>query len=134
MLKVPYAALSLSILVLFPWPAHAQDKGEKVRITTVDGVELNAVMYACKDAKVKSPPTILMLHPIGECSSKKAWLGLAETLREKATVMTFDFRGHGLSTEVTPETFWKQQFNRNPAHIKNASKAAADNKQTIEFK
>ena len=134
MLKVPYAALSLSMLVLLPWPAQAQDKGEKVRITTVDGVELNAVLYSCKDAKIKSPPTILMLHPIGESSSKKAWLGLAETLREKATVMTFDFRGHGLSTEVTPETFWKQPFNRNPAHIKNASKAAIDNKQTIEFK
>src|SRR5262245_31417200 len=108
MLKVPYAALSLSMLVLLPWPAQAQDKGEKVRVTTVDGVELNALLYACKDAKIKNPPTILMLHPIGESSSKKPWVGLAETLRSKATVMTFDFRGHGLSNEISPELFWKK--------------------------
>jgi hypothetical protein len=136
MLKLSYAALSLGMLALLPWPVHGQTdgKGEKVRITTVDGVELNAVLYACKDAKIKNPPTILMLHPIGESSSKKPWVGLAETLRSKATVMIFDFRGHGLSTEISPELFWKQPFNRDVRHIKNAIKAAAEGKQTLEFK
>ena len=64
MFKLCHAALALGILAVLPWTAHGQakgdeEKGEKVRITTVDGVELHAMLYSCKDAKVKSPPTIV---------------------------------------------------------------------------
>lgn len=123
---------ALALPTLLPWTGHAQDKGEKVRIPTVDGVDLNAKFYACKDGKIKTPPTVLMLHPLGESSAKKPWIALAEKLSEKAAVLTFDFRGHGQSTEIDPDLFWKVPFNR--VHVKNAASAAANSKNSIEFK
>ena len=131
------AACAVAVLLLRPWPGAAQDKDdkrEKVRITTSDGVELNAHFYACLDPKVKNPPTILMLHPLGtgENSSKKAWIALAQTLQTKAAVLTFDFRGHGQSTEVDPMVFWKVPTNVN--QIKEGLKAKQTNKANIDFK
>jgi alpha-beta hydrolase superfamily lysophospholipase len=109
-----------------PASVQAQAKGDKVRITTIDAVDLHATFYPAR--KGKSPPTVLMLHPLGENSSKKDWVRLAETLSEKSAVLTFDFRGHGQSTEVLPETFWKYTFN------KQNIKGANINKSSIEFK
>ena len=128
---------ALVIFTFLPWTSAAQnkdDKGERERIATVDGVDLNAKFYPCRDAKSKNPPVVLMLHPLGESSAKKNWQALAEVLSEKAAVLTFDFRGHGQSTDILPEQFWKIPFNKNVSHIKNANKSALENKNTIEFK
>ncbi len=129
---------ALAILALTPWTSVAQkeEKGDKVKIPTIDGVDLYARFYACTNAKTKNPPTVLMLHPlgVGEKSSKKNWVALAEKLQAKASVLTFDFRGHGLSTDIEPATFWQEKFNRMPQHIKDATKSALANKATLEFK
>jgi len=127
---------ALAAFALTPWAGQAQkeDKGDKVRITTVDGVDLNAKFYACRDGKIKNPPMVLMLHPLGETSSKKPWVALAEKLSEKSAVMTFDFRGHGQSTEIDPDLFWKERFNRSVLNVKAAGNAAAANKNNLEFK
>lgn len=134
----PLMIFAVSLIALLPWTSHAQkeDKGEKVRIQTVDGVDLYAKFYACTNGKIKNPPTVLMLHPlgVGESSSKKNWIALAEKLQGRASVMTFDFRGHGLSTDIDPVVFWQEQFNRLPQNIKDATKSANANKATIEFK
>ena len=140
MSKLPSVVLifALALVALVPWTAAAQkeDKGDKVRITTVDGVDLHAKFYACTSGKIKNPPTILMLHPlgVGESSAKKNWVALAEKLQEKASVLTFDFRGHGLSTDIAPETFWKIKFNQMPQHVKDVNKAILGNKASLEFK
>ena len=126
---------ALAFVALVPWTRAAQtkdEKSDKVRIPTVDGVDLYGKFYPCTDGKIKTPPTVLMLHSLGETSSKKAWVSLAETLQKKAAVMTFDFRGHGNSTEIDPSIIWKVTFNRQ--HNKGAPKVGADNKQTIEYK
>ncbi len=137
--------LSLGLFVLFFAPAAAQDKekdpGEKIRIPTVDGVDLHATFFSCKGPKAgKNPPVIIMLHPLGESSTKKPWVALAETLRTQATVITFDFRGHGQSTDVDPMKFWAissctpglTNFNAN--NIKGGATAARAQKSQIEFK
>lgn len=131
------ALFTLAVVALAPWTGHAQkkdkeDKGERVRISTVDGVDLHAKFYPCRDGKIKNPPTVLMLHPLGESSAKKPWVALAEKLSEKSAVLTFDFRGHGQSTEIDPDKFWTVPFNRN--HVKGANNAALAGKNALEFK
>jgi pimeloyl-ACP methyl ester carboxylesterase len=128
------AAFAVAAFALTPYSGRAQsdDKGEKVRISTVDGVDLNAKFYACRDSKIKNPPMVLMLHPLGEGSAKKPWAALAEKLSEKSAVLTFDFRGHGQSTEVQPDVFWKVPFNR--INVKGAANAALANKASLEYK
>jgi alpha-beta hydrolase superfamily lysophospholipase len=126
------ASLAAALVGLRAPRVQAQEKFEKVRITTVDSVELMAQYYPCRDAKTKNAPVIIMLHPIGESSQKKPWLNLAEALSKNFAVITFDFRGHGNSTEVLPETFW--QF---PANLQGNTKANAANaagKSTIDIK
>jgi hypothetical protein len=117
----------VGVLLVGAEPARAQsDRSEKVRITTIDSVELIGNFYPCTDNKVRNPPVVLMLHPVG-APPKKSWVTLAETLQTKFAVMTFDFRGHGNSTEILPETFWKYPFNKGGVKY-------APNKSTIEFK
>ena len=127
-------AVATFTLVPTAGQAQKEDKGEKVRITTVDGVDLNAKFYPCRDAKIKNPPTVLMLHPLGESSAKKPWVALAEKLSEKSAVLMFDFRGHGQSTEIDPQQFWKVPFNRSPQNVKDAAKSTTNNKASIEAK
>jgi len=131
------AIFALTVIAVLPWAGAAQnkdDKGERERISTVDGVDLSAKFYPCREGKIKNPPVILMLHPLGESSTKKNWAALAELLSEKAAVLTFDFRGHGQSTDIQPEQFWKIKFNQSVTNIKNAFKLAGENRNTIEFK
>jgi hypothetical protein len=137
MSKCRYLLLALSLAVTLALTSAAQtaqagEKFDKVRITTVDSVELSAHYYACRDSKTKSPPVVIMLHPVGESSAKKTWQALAEKLSEKFAVLTFDFRGHGNSTEVLPETFWKFTPNLQGNPKVNAANAAG--KSTIDIK
>jgi hypothetical protein len=115
--------VALAGLFLVTSKTQAQDKGEKVRFTTIDGVEIQGMFYA---ASKRNAPTVLMLHALDEDSRKKAWITLAEALSEKCAVLTFDFRAHGQSTSIDAQ-FWK--FPRNYSSVKGAGK-----KESIEFK
>src|SRR5207237_10398388 len=105
--------------------AGAQGAGEKVRFTTVDGVEIQGMFY---QGGKRNSPTIMFLHALGEDSRKKTWISLAESLNEKGcAVLTFDFRGHGQSTTIEPTVFWRQP--RNITGVKGAPK-----RESIEYK
>ena len=108
--------------------AQAQDavKAEKVRFNTVDGVILRGSFYASKKRK---SPVVLLLHALGEDSRTKEWTSLAEELQKAGlNVLSFDFRGHGQSTEVDPDVFWRV------AHNKAGVQETKDMKDLIEFK
>jgi pimeloyl-ACP methyl ester carboxylesterase len=104
-----------------------QDKkntdSDSVRFDSVDGVELRGSFYPA--AKAKSP-AVLMLHRYG--GNREGWEPLAEKLQKEGfAVLTFDFRGHGESTKVSPD-FWKIASNAN--HIRGGTKA---DKKTIRY-
>jgi pimeloyl-ACP methyl ester carboxylesterase len=115
---------ALTILAL-PGGIRAQDKtqdkkssdtSDSVKFDSVDGVELRGTFYPAPKAKA---PAILMLHRYG--GNREGWEKLAEELQKKGfAVLTFDFRGHGESTKVAPETFWK--FPANANHIRGGNK------------
>lgn len=89
---------------------QGSEKGDKVRFTTVDGVEIQGTFFQAPRAK---SPAVLLLHNMGEDSRKKVWVNLAEELQKNNfSVLTFDFRGHGLSKTVDPTEFWKYPINR----------------------
>jgi predicted esterase len=85
-------------------PAGA-GKGEAVKITTIDGVDLHGTFFACPK---KDAPTVILLHPLGDIGGhNKNYLSLAQTLQPNYSVMTFDFRGHGKSKDIDPQVFRK---------------------------
>src|SRR5262245_8051052 len=104
--------LVLGVAAMLPI-AHGQGGGQmqKVRFSTIDGVELVGTFYA--GAK-KGPPTVLLLHAIGEDSKKKGMVALAEELQKRGfAVLSFDFRGHGASTDLSDANeFWKYKINQ----------------------
>jgi len=112
---------SLSLLI-FSQGLQAQDKkpeqdkktdSDSVKFDTADGVELRGTFYPAAKAKA---PAVLMLHRFG--GNRQGWEKLAEELQSKGlAVLTFDFRGHGESTKVSPD-FWKHQSNT--SYIKGA--------------
>ena len=129
MSRLPYkvimllsAGLSLAGAVLGDNTVQAQ---EPVKITTVDGIRINAVFYP--SAK-KGAPTVIMLHPIGEGKSIKlpGWKTLAESLQKNDySVLMFDFRGHGESTAIDDmKDFLSYPINRFPLK----------EKETIDYK
>src|SRR5947208_12742517 len=88
------------------------DSSENIKFDSVDGVELRGNFYAASKAKA---PAVLMLHRYG--GNRQGWENLAEELQKKGfAVLTFDYRGHGESTKVTPD-FWK--FPANTNHIRD---------------
>ena len=126
----PGLLLILALLAV-PSAAPAQGKkdketvkGDTVRITTVDGVELIGKFYA---SAAKTAPTVLILHALGEDSKKKGYQELAATLQKNYCVMTFDFRGHGESKSIDRDTFWRVP--QNMSGVKGGPKS-----DTIEYK
>ena len=112
-------------MALSPAQDASETKGEKVRFSTVDGVEIQGMFYP---GARRSSPTVMMLHALGEDSRKKSWVALAESLnKEGASVLTFDFRGQGQSTSIEPTVFWR--FPRNSTSVKGSPK-----KESIEYK
>jgi len=106
-------SVSLLPATQMPVTQAQEEKGrtDKVRLQTIDGVDLHGTFYPSGKS---NPPTVLLLHAIGENSKKKGWVHLAEELQKKGfAVLTFDFRGHGLSTEIVePQKFWEAPPNR----------------------
>jgi hypothetical protein len=121
-------ALSLGLVPF----ARAADKanaskGEKAKFDTVDGVSLHGTYYP--SSKGRKAPTVLMLHKIGGSSGQDGWDDLAAALNGQGyAVLSFDFRGHGGSTEVDRE-FWNFAYNRSIRGF-NPSKP----KSTIDWK
>jgi hypothetical protein len=117
------------VLSLFPGnlPAARAAEPEKVKFDTVDFVEIQGRFYP--SAKGKKAPCVLLLHKIGGNSHEGKWDALAEALQKKdIAVLSFDFRGHGDSTSVSPD-FWKLPPNRGIRGFK-----ASDPKKTISYK
>jgi hypothetical protein len=86
------------------------DNSEPVSFTTVDLVTLQGNFYPSKQGK--KAPCVLMLHTIGSDSGQNGWDQLATELQKKGcAVLTFDFRGHGKSTDVDVG-FWKDVKNQ----------------------
>src|SRR5262249_8729050 len=116
MLRLPrllLVALTVGSVSLLPTTQAQEEKGrtDKVRFQTIDGVDLHGTFYPSGKS---NPPTVLLLHAVGENSKKKGWVHLAEELQKKGfAVLTFDFRGHGQSTEIVePNKFWAELPNR----------------------
>lgn len=110
---------SLAVLIVtlsFGTPATARaadEDQEEVRFTTHDNVELVGTWYKGKQGK--NSPVALLLHATGPDNNRNKgdWDKLAKTLQKRGfAVLTFDFRGHGDSTLVTP-SFWKFPTNAN---------------------
>jgi hypothetical protein len=112
----PVVSLVLGLAVaLTAWwspQARADDKDEKVKFESVDGVELHGVWYPSADGK--RAPAVLLLHKVTGKSDQDGWDKLAKELQQKAgcSVLSFDFRGHGNSTTVDPAVFWRLPYNR----------------------
>jgi pimeloyl-ACP methyl ester carboxylesterase len=128
-----YAAALVAglVLVQFPIDSRAQaPDSQKISFETIDKVLLRGTFYpSSKDGK-KSPP-VLLLHKLGSAQGRQSpgFESLAKALQLKGfAVLSFDFRGHGDSTNVKPE-FWKYAAN-NVRTIKGAKPT----KEEIDYK
>ena len=122
--------LFLFLVALFaPGAAPGQsvtlDPPEKVRFDTADGVKLHGLFYR---SAAKAAPAVIILHNIGENSAKEKWIELAKTLQPKCSVLTFDFRGHGQSTEIDPSLYLRYQANLTHTKGANINKVKLDYK------
>src|SRR5262249_44722526 len=102
-------------------PAGAQPEPSAVPFTTFEKVELHGSFY--HSPNVKEASCVFMLTNLAGCREKDNWKELAEALRADYAVLSFDFRGHGESTDVSPQ-FWQVPNNsiikgagRMPTHI-----------------
>jgi hypothetical protein len=101
-----------AVLALFGLVAQAKAEPERVRFNTADYVEIQGQFYPGKEGAKSA--TVLMLHPLGaSVEEAAAWGDLAKKLNEEKgfAVLTFDFRGHGNSTNVQPQ-FWLDKNNQ----------------------
>jgi hypothetical protein len=116
-----YFLLAAASLLAATGSAHAQQGPDPVSIVTADGVKLKGHYYV---ADKKCVATVIMLHPIGVGNSTKKdpeWKNLAESLQKAGySVLTFDFRGHGDSTEIVDEkTFWNARVGNSQPNMAN---------------
>jgi hypothetical protein len=112
---VPLGIVSCFCLLLSAKLSLAQnvekaDAGRPVAFATADGVQISGTFYP----PGKRDACVLLLHPIGkgEHSRSAGWDALAQSLNKQGyAVLSFDFRGHGKSTEVEPKRFWSVPSN-----------------------
>jgi pimeloyl-ACP methyl ester carboxylesterase len=124
-LRTSIAPLVLMAALVITGAAHAEpEQAESVRIESADGVKLRGNYYAGKSRS----PCVLLLHALGNDGQHEAWRALATALQKKGYgVLALDFRGHGDSTEVDPDTFWSASY-PNRALVRGAPS------DTIRFK
>jgi pimeloyl-ACP methyl ester carboxylesterase len=111
-------------------PAEKLPDVERANFQSIDGVQLKGSFYP---STKKNPPTVILLHNIGEDRKKKAWVVLAKQLQGRGfAVLTFDFRGHGESTDLGENRaeFWKMNA-QYQAHFKQR---AAVGKEILDEK
>lgn len=112
-------------LLLVPAFARAQAQAvEKITFPTFDGVDLQGDWYPSN--KTTKAPTALLVHKLG--ADRKQLTAVAEELQKQDfAVLALDLRGHGASTTVDPNLFWKV-----PANARAGSMAKSP--KTIDFK
>jgi hypothetical protein len=107
--------LAAAALLVVPLGLAAQGP-EEVQFETADKVELHGSFFAPAKARA---PCIILLHKYGGSRQQQGWKELTRELQKEFAVLTFDFRGHGESTNVDPERFWRTPNNQ---LIKNAGR------------
>jgi hypothetical protein len=96
-------------LIFGPAPGRAADKSEEVQFETADFVELRGTFYASQKPKA---PCVILLHKFGGKRIDKGWDDLATSLQKDYAVLSFDFRGHGDSTNISnTQKFWRVSAN-----------------------
>lgn len=79
------------------------------RATTADGVRLVGDFYPPEGKNAKTPKDtkcVILLHDLQ--GKRQDWGRLPEKLQEAGyAVLAFDFRGHGESTTVEPQEYWR---------------------------
>jgi hypothetical protein len=79
---------------------------------TVDGVKISCRFYTAQAEGNGS--VVVLLHEYGADPKKGDYDGLARMIALKGFhVLRFDWRGHGGSTSIIPDKFWKEQRNQN---------------------
>jgi pimeloyl-ACP methyl ester carboxylesterase len=100
------AWLALCIVTTCAAASPAQQPDD-VRFETADKAELHGTFYPSNKAKA---PCVILLHKWGGNRNDAGWKELAQVLQKEYAVLSFDFRGHGDSVEVSPE-FWRSAAN-----------------------
>ncbi len=114
--KLALLVVSLSLVPLSQ--VRAQNASEKVGFDTVDGVRIEGTYYPSPKAG-KSTPCVLLLHDFdhktgGNHSRTDEWNALAASLQKADySVLSFDFRGFGQSTGISPQVFWNPRMDHN---------------------
>lgn len=131
LLSLATLVLACALVLCWSSPAQAQvQKPDSVDFKTKDLVELHGAFYPSKLGK--KAPTVLMLHRITTSSEVDGWDTLAKDLQAKGcAVLTFDFRGHGQSTNV-PKEFWA--FPENARNRKGGAPNPTKLPETIQIK
>jgi pimeloyl-ACP methyl ester carboxylesterase len=84
------------IVILTCWIGEAIAGGvSEVSFLTADSVTIAATYYTPPAAPA---PAVILMHMLGR--SRQSWVEFADSLRSRGfAVLTFDFRGHGQSTQ-----------------------------------
>ncbi len=108
LLALPIAMLFAPLAVAQPKPGDPKEETAE----TIDGVKLSCRFY--KAVKQGNNSCAILLHDYNADPSKGDWDGLARFLAVDCgiNVMRFDFRGHGQSTSVIADKFWKESWNQ----------------------
>jgi pimeloyl-ACP methyl ester carboxylesterase len=108
-------ATGLMFALLATPTAYPQNNVDRVKFDTCDGVELHGSFYPSRNGAKST--CVILLHNIGgdakniDNSQQDGWDRLAKALQaEGFAVLSFDFRGHGNSTQIQP-SFWKYPQN-----------------------
>jgi predicted alpha/beta hydrolase len=109
------ASAAVVTAAVFACPVVYGQNVDKVKFDTCDGVELHGSFYPGKNGPKST--CVILLHNIGgdakniDNSQQDGWDRLAKALQDAGfAALTFDFRGHGNSTQIQP-SFWKYQQN-----------------------
>jgi hypothetical protein len=117
-----FAGLGFGLALLLVAPslvAQAADdkdeKGKRVTFRTVDGVDLGGTYYK-PPKESKKEACVILLHDFTKKNGGDSHVDdmdkLAEDLQaEGYAVLSFDFRGHGESKNITPDVFWANPTN-----------------------
>jgi alpha-beta hydrolase superfamily lysophospholipase len=81
----------------------APQGSQRKELRTDDGVLLTAYYWAAKEPS-DDTPVVVLVHDRGR--TQRDWFPLASQLQSDGfAVVSFDFRGHGLSKEVVPDVY-----------------------------
>src|SRR5262249_39749980 len=122
---VPVTGLVLALTAGLGYSQNKTNK-EDISFETFDGVMIKGTFYPSNKANA---PVVMCVHKFGLDRTKGGWDDLATHLQDKGyNVLSFDFRGHGGSTNIKAERVLGYAPNR--SLISNYKK----HRKTIPFK